>query len=300
VLHCGDTCWQVEACAGINDFGGISPITRDYVNPELSWPHLRDLSAACADKGKVLMPRLPIYPEFLQEPEQWLSDKPASPALDVPPVALPGPEFAEHYQAVFCMSPRAAVLRTSDASGFARACSWYAGKAQDSNPYQENVLSLSTHGELIDPEPSNLRHSTVRLVGEAPVVPTPRKKRWRVERAMHGALEGHVTPPVNEKVQRVLQKHASVEYAAGYLLGDGGAVRWEVDDVVTLLTAYGSSAEAVVQHADDLRQKRCGNDVSYVVNRNINYTNVRSHLTTQLFPEHLLGVLHAVSMHPAA
>jgi FO synthase len=54
--------------AGINDWGGISPLTRDYVNPEAPWPHVVRLAATCAEEGFQLRPRLPIYPEFARKP----------------------------------------------------------------------------------------------------------------------------------------------------------------------------------------------------------------------------------------
>jgi FO synthase len=50
--------------AGINDFGGISPVTPDYINPRHPWPHLEALAAACAEQGFTLAPRLPIYPRY--------------------------------------------------------------------------------------------------------------------------------------------------------------------------------------------------------------------------------------------
>jgi len=52
--------------AGINDWGGISPLTADYVNPEAPWPHVEKLAGTCAEEGFVLRPRLPIYPEFIE------------------------------------------------------------------------------------------------------------------------------------------------------------------------------------------------------------------------------------------
>jgi FO synthase len=55
--------------AGINDWGGISPLTKDYVNPEAPWPHIESLAAACRSEGFELRPRLPIYPEYLDRPE---------------------------------------------------------------------------------------------------------------------------------------------------------------------------------------------------------------------------------------
>lgn len=52
--------------AGINDWGGISPLTRDYVNPEAPWPHVARLAQTCAAEGFQLAPRLPIYSEFVE------------------------------------------------------------------------------------------------------------------------------------------------------------------------------------------------------------------------------------------
>ncbi len=49
--------WQQLLAAGINDFGGMSPVTRDYVNPEKPWPHVQQLAAATAEAGFVLVPR---------------------------------------------------------------------------------------------------------------------------------------------------------------------------------------------------------------------------------------------------
>ncbi len=57
--------------AGINDFGGISPLTKDYVNPEAPWPHVARLAERCAQAGFRLKPRLAVYPEYIGE--RWLS-----------------------------------------------------------------------------------------------------------------------------------------------------------------------------------------------------------------------------------
>ena len=59
--------------AGINDWGGVSPVTPDHVNPEAPWPHLNALRRATEAAGKELVARLPIYPRFVQEPERWLA-----------------------------------------------------------------------------------------------------------------------------------------------------------------------------------------------------------------------------------
>jgi FO synthase len=59
--------------AGINDLGGISPVTPDYINPRHPWPHLEALGRECARAGFELAPRLPIYDRYVDEPG-WLDD----------------------------------------------------------------------------------------------------------------------------------------------------------------------------------------------------------------------------------
>ncbi|HVN87948.1 MAG TPA: 7,8-didemethyl-8-hydroxy-5-deazariboflavin synthase, partial [Candidatus Binatia bacterium] len=54
--------------AGLNDWGGISPLTRDYVNPEAPWPHVTALAETCRREGSTLKPRLPIYDAFVDRP----------------------------------------------------------------------------------------------------------------------------------------------------------------------------------------------------------------------------------------
>ncbi len=58
--------------AGINDWGGVSPVTRDHVNPEAPWPHLEELRRETASAGKVLTARLPIYPAYYHDAKRWL------------------------------------------------------------------------------------------------------------------------------------------------------------------------------------------------------------------------------------
>jgi len=57
--------FEVYLDAGINDWGGVSPLTIDWVNPEAPWPHLEELGGRTAAAGFRLMPRLPVYPEFI-------------------------------------------------------------------------------------------------------------------------------------------------------------------------------------------------------------------------------------------
>jgi FO synthase len=163
--------------AGINDWGGVSPVTPDHVNPERPWPALDILARATADAGKVLVERLAIYPEYMQEKRRWLA-----------PV----------------LHPR--VSRMADAEGFARTEPW-------------------TPGAAIAPP----RMSAV------------------------GPAKGLLSPILARAVR--------------------GAELRETD-IVALFAARGESFHEVCAAADALRAKMCGDRVSYVVTRNINYTNV--------------------------
>ncbi|MGH6901599.1 MAG: 7,8-didemethyl-8-hydroxy-5-deazariboflavin synthase CofG, partial [Geminicoccaceae bacterium] len=68
--------------AGINDWGGISPVTPDHVNPEAPWPQLEALRRVTAAAGKDLVPRLAIYPRFVRQAERWLAPAMRAPVLD--------------------------------------------------------------------------------------------------------------------------------------------------------------------------------------------------------------------------
>ncbi len=84
--------------AGIDDFGGISPVTIDHVNPQNAWPQLDQLAMKCAQRGYTLLPRLTLYPQYVRQGNKWLDD-----ALKFP------------------------VLDASDALGYARDSTWYSG-----------------------------------------------------------------------------------------------------------------------------------------------------------------------------
>ncbi|MCH7744372.1 MAG: 7,8-didemethyl-8-hydroxy-5-deazariboflavin synthase CofG, partial [Proteobacteria bacterium] len=84
--------------SGINDWGGVSPVTPDFVNPEAPWPHLSNLASETANAGKLLIERLAIYPDYAMDLDQWVDPK-------VKPF----------------------VMGAIDGQGFARAESWAAG-----------------------------------------------------------------------------------------------------------------------------------------------------------------------------
>ena len=161
---------------GIDDFGGISPVTADHVNPERAWPAVELLARECDDRGFNLVPRLAVYPSFVEIPG-FLDEK-----------------------------VRPFVLAHADSAFLARNDAWASGT--DVTP---------------------------------PAMPTSRARTGEVASLL-------------------------ARYEPGYELDRA--------ELVTLFNARGADYRAVVDRADDLRRELVGEPVSFVINRNINYTNV--------------------------
>jgi FO synthase len=193
--------------AGIDDWGGVSPVTADHVNPERPWPALDRLREVTEARGHVLAPRLTIYPEFALDPARWLDD---------------GLRFA--------------VLDRADAEGL--------GRDDPGAQFPQKVASITAVGDGAE----------VSLIGH-------RSTQW-----YSGA---GVTPP-----ELVPSAPASSGPVVEVL--DGVRAGQEVghDEIVTLFGARGPEVAAVAALADELRRDAVGDAVTYVVNRNINYTNV--------------------------
>ncbi len=199
--------------AGIDDWGGVSPVTPDHVNPERPWPEVKRLRAATEARGFTLAARLTVYPAYATDPERWLD-----PAI------------------------RFAVLDRSDAEGLARDHPWHAGAEIAPPTLLPQSVSRPPSGSL-SAEPSvalPIRQRTGEgLAGRAPM----------------GA--GRARSPVAEVLDGV---------DAGQEVGE--------DEIVILFSARGPEVAAVAEVADQLRHEIVGDDVTWVANRNINYTNV--------------------------
>jgi FO synthase len=168
------------ARAGINDWGGVSPVTMDYVNPEAPWPQLRFLEMATRKAGSQLVPRLCVYPEYVRDLEtaqRWLD-----------------PAVLRH------------VLAASDGEGLARVGRWWPA---------DNLTPPTTY------------------------TPSP------IRPAIAAALD---------RAER--------------------AERLEEREVETLFTARGDEVRAIAALADGVRREVNGDVVTYVITRNINYTNI--------------------------
>jgi len=170
--------------AGINDWGGVSPVTPDFVNPEAPWPHLTDLADKTAGAGKLLIERLALYPEYANDLPRWVDHV-------VEPL----------------------VLQAIDGAGFARTENWAAGAVEDPPEIDlARVTAIAKQGPSAD-------------------------------------------------LADILSKAKS-----GRGLSE--------ENIVRLFKARGNDYTAVCQAADQMRKQVAGDEVTYCVNRNINYTNV--------------------------
>jgi FO synthase len=176
--------YQRLVAAGLNDWGGVSPVTPDHVNPEAPWPQIEALAARTAEAGKVLVQRLPAYPAYARAPDLWLS----------PTVA-------------------ARLRQASDAEGWAREDNW-------------------SPGEITPP----------RL---------PAARLAQADAALARAVE---------------------RAAAGE--------RLDPPAIMGLFSARDADYAHITSAADALRRSVSGETVRYVVNRNINYTNICTYRCT--------------------
>jgi FO synthase len=166
--------------AGINDWGGISPVTPDHVNPEAPWPHLALLERATEEQGFALAQRLAVYPEYALDSLSWQTAG---------------------------MAKR--VLSEIDSLGLVRTDAWTVGR------------------DSVPPRAARRRGPSTHL-----------------DAIIHRSERGD---------------------------------RLEQDEIVRLFSAWGSEGDEICDAADRLRHAACGDVVGYVVNRNINYTNVCSY-----------------------
>ena len=187
--------------AGLNDWGGVSPVTPDHVNPEAPWPHLGDLARDTNAAGRNLVERLALTPAYAARPELWTD-----------PIITPH------------------VRRFSDSRGFARPDRWYAGAGCELPPISTRWSSIAS-----SPGADTLAaaaHTDAR---------SARRPTAGIKAIIKAARAGHALTE---------------------------------SDIVRLFGVEGPDLDGVIAAANQLRHESVGDTVTYVVNRNINYTNI--------------------------
>ena len=216
--------------AGVDDLGGISPVTRDHVNPERPWPHLDDLARTVADAGLTLTERLAAHPPYLDEP--WLDPR---------------------------LRPHVGALRTAD--GLARP-----GLQPRGLPWQEPDGGWSQAGRVD-------LHVAIDVEGRR----TDRRSDFDAAYGDWSSLEIDVaaTQRGSAVPQPVPSQQMRTEFRTALRHAEQRLDAMSDADAMTLLDAApGAELDALTALADDVRRDRVGDYVTYVVNRNINFTNV--------------------------
>jgi len=225
--------------AGIDDWGGVSPVTPDHVNPEAPWPALERLAEVSAAGGFVLSERLTVYPEYVLTPDPWLAGR------------MRGPVAA-----------LAAADGSADVSVTAQGQPW-----QDPVVLPHGMTAAMR--EVVDGDGGEGSAADGRNARAA-------DRDDAVHRAVfgdvHAVAEGVVASnaprpeaPPRSRIRR--------EVAAA-LARAGRGVVLDDTEALLLLGTTGVELEALTRTADEVRQERVGDLVTYVVNRNINATNI--------------------------
>ena len=215
-----DECGRLLA-AGVDDWGGVSPLTPDHVNPERPWPQIETLAAASAAAGFTLRERLTAHPRYLDEP--WLD-----PRLRPHVEALAGPDGL----AVEGRRPQGRPWQEPDGG-------WASAGRVDLD------TAIDTEGRRTD-----RRSDFDAAYGDWDAL----REQLAVQRAAPERLGGDVTSALR----------AAERDPAGL----------SEDQALALMTATGPALDAVCALADAVRRDTVGDEVTYVVNRNINFTNV--------------------------
>jgi FO synthase len=210
--------------AGIDDWGGVSPLTPDHVNPEKPWPQVERLAEATEARGLVLRERLTVYPEYVERPDPWIAGK-----------------------------MQRAVAAVAAIDGLARR-----GHVPSPVPWQDPDVQWkprSTGLTFAKATGAGLREDSLQVYGDFDAFEVEATKRWagRSVDATHLAGE----------IRRGLKKATA-----------GRPDDITDDEAIAMFQAEGEALEALCAVADDLRHDVVGDEITYVVNRNINFTNV--------------------------
>jgi FO synthase len=212
--------------AGVDDWGGVSPLTPDHVNPERPWPSLERLQSITAECGFELKARLTVHPEYVLRGEPWLDPR---------------------------VSAHVAALAQDD--GLAKP-----GVKPAGLPWQEPDGGFASVGrtdlfEAVDTEgrSADRRSDFSDVYGD-----------WDAVKSQADGVS-RLAALAPQPPSEALAALRAAEKDPGNLSDE---------HALTLMTAEGPLLEQVCRLADDLRRETVGDEITYVVNRNINFTNV--------------------------
>lgn len=209
--------------AGIDDWGGVSPLTPDHVNPERPWPRIDELAEKSAAEGFELRERLCVYPEFVQRGEPWLD-----------------PRLLPHVQAL-----------ADPETGLANSDALPTGL-----PWQEPDEGFTATGR------TDL-HRTIDTDG-----------RTHDRRDDFDAVYGDWDALREAAAPGMVPQRIDTDVKAALATAADDPTRLTDDEALALLHADGPALDALTRIADELRRSVVGDDVTYIVTRNINFTNV--------------------------
>ncbi|MFB4313336.1 bifunctional FO biosynthesis protein CofGH [Actinomadura sp. 21ATH] len=209
--------------AGIDDWGGVSPLTPDHVNPERPWPQIDELAARTAEQGFTLRERLTIYPEYIKRGEPWLD-----------------PRLTGHVAAL--ADPK---------TGLAREDAVLEGR-----PWQEPDGGFAEFGGTGRTD----LHVEIDTSGRT----SDRREDFDSVYGDWDALRDRMSAP----------KRFDADVKAALASAERNPAGLSDDEALALLHADGPELDALAKIADDLRREAVGDEVTYVVTRNINFTNV--------------------------
>jgi len=224
--------YQLILSAGIDDWGGVSPLTPDHVNPERPWPQIDDLAARTAAGGFELAERLTIYPSYIREP--WLD-----------------PRLSAHVTAL-----------ADPATGLARA-----GARPRGLPWQEPDGGWGEASGRTD------LFTTIDSAGRT----SDRRDDFAEVYGDWDEVGARINPAARRQSAPQspgLPRRAPAEVLAALRSAERDPAGISDAEALALLDADGPELDALAALADGLRQRAAGDDVTYVVTRNINFTNV--------------------------
>jgi FO synthase len=213
-----DSEYQLMLDAGIDDWGGVSPLTPDHVNPERPWPEISALAERTAEAGFTLRERLTIYPPYIREP--WLD-----------------PRVARHVAAL--ADPATGLARDVVPTGL---------------PWQEPEGSWGESGRVD-------LHVSIDTIGRT----SDRRDDFAEVYGDWDATASRIQAPAVARTGEV---------AAALRQAERDPAALTDEEALALLGADGDDLEALASIADGWRREAMGDDVTFVVTRNINFTNV--------------------------